>query len=312
MTTSIENLLLQAWERRQVRVHTDGLEAFRLVCEDADGCPGLSIDDFAGFFFVQIKATKWNAISWDKALRTVASAIHPKTNFRIFVAENDLKAGFRWLSGKKAGTTVTEADLKFEILLGEGRHPGFFLDQRDNRTRVRKVASGKRVLNLFCHTGAFTLAALRGGAREAHSVDLSRNYLDWLERNLELNGLKSPASRVFAADAFDFLEGGRDPYDLIVVDPPSFSRGKGSTFSADKDLEKLLSAAAGRLAPGGRILASLNTQGLSSRNFATRVKAAMQPFGLKLLESFGLPFDFGGTAPAADPYLKSCWIGSKG
>jgi 23S rRNA (cytosine1962-C5)-methyltransferase len=302
--------ILSAWNDRRVAVQSQGLSAFRLIFAEGDSFPGLTVDDFAGDFLVLVKDPRWvqRQDELQAGLLRAGEEIHPETEVRFFCGENTTKTGFRWLTSGSKTKIVTESDLGFEVALGKTQHPGLFLDQRDNRRRIRAWAKGKKVLNLFCHTGAFTVAALKGGAREAHSVDLSRNYLSALTRNVELNVLPAALSKTYAEDAFLFLKKKKDTFDLIIVDPPTFSRGKSGEFSTEQDLESLLGAAAARLAPKGRILASINTQSVSTASFLKRVKAAMQAFGLKVLEHYPLPFDFP-LPEKKDPYLKSCLIG---
>jgi 23S rRNA (cytosine1962-C5)-methyltransferase len=207
---------------------------------------------------------------------------------------------------------IQEGELCFEIHLGEGIHTGLFLDQRKNRQVLGPLAKGKRVLNLFSYTGAFTVSTLKGGASEVVSVDLSKNYLSWLKRNVELNHLDDHRSRVFSADVFRFLKGAahrKEFYDLIIVDPPTFSRGEKGTFSTEKNLEELVSGAAALVAPGGKIFVSVNTQGLNPAQFRHQVTSAVQPFGLKIKETFSMPEDFRlSPEEEKNPPLKTCLV----
>ncbi len=138
---------------------------------------------------------------------------------------------------------------------------GLFLDHRPVRDYVRGQAAGKRVLNLFCYTGAVTVHAAVGGAAETDSVDLSRTYLDWAERNLRLNGVAGPAHRLLQADCRDWLMRYRGrPYDLIFLDPPSFSNSKRmeGTLDVQRDHAALINYAARALAPDGLLVFSTN------------------------------------------------------
>ena len=128
------------------------------------------------------------------------------------------------------GRTITahEGGLKFEVNLSDYLDTGLFLDHRITRSMVHKMAAGKRVLNLFAYTGAFTVYAAAGGATSTVSLDLSNTYLDWAQRNMALNGLAGPQHQFIRNDAIDFLRsrGGRPMFDLAVVDPPTFSNSK--------------------------------------------------------------------------------------
>ncbi|MCE9625478.1 MAG: class I SAM-dependent methyltransferase [Deltaproteobacteria bacterium] len=178
-----------------------------------------------------------------------------------------------------------------------------------NRREVRKLSEGRRVLNLFCHTGAFTVAALRGGARGVVSVDLSKNYLAWLDRNLRLNGLEGKSAENLAMDAFDYLEkAAREEadFDLILLDPPTFGRGKNKTFSTERDYGVLLEGCLDLLSPKGRLLACLNTRKVGTKAFRDLLKEGVRSRGRRILQPGGRPGDFDGTE---EPPLKAFWIG---
>lgn len=163
---------------------------------------------------------------------------------------------------------VRERDARFWVNLDDYLDAGFFADQRETRALVRSFSAGKSVLNLYCYTGSFTVAAALGGARETTSVDLSESYLKWAQDNLELNQLSGPQHRFVTASCDDFLKQASDRgqcWDCIVVDPPSFSTvGSFSSSAREFDILEahpgLLDAALRCLAPGGRILFSTNHQ----------------------------------------------------
>ena len=207
---------------------------------------------------------------------------------------------------------VREGDMSFEVHLGEGLHTGLFLDQRDNRGWIRSQAKGKRVLNLFSYTGAFSVAALKGGAKEVVSVDFSKNYLGWLQRNVEHNGLGADTAPTYAMDVFEFLKRSKkraEMYDLIIIDPPTFSRGK-RIFSTEKDLGGLVALASELLRKGGHLFISINTQGLSPSQFRQEVEKGVRSLDLRILKIFSLPFDFRlSTEDSKNPSLKACWVG---
>ncbi|MCP3103797.1 class I SAM-dependent methyltransferase [Myxococcus sp. K15C18031901] len=169
--------------------------------------------------------------------------------------------------GEGSGRLVVEEQgLKFWVNLGDYLDTGLFMDHRLTRARVREEAKGKRFLNLFAYTGAFTVYAAAGGARSTVTVDLSNTYLDWAEDNLDLNGLADARHELIRADAKAWVEaqaGGPERFDLIVCDPPSFSTSKKMTgsFNVQRDHVRLLDALRTLLTPGGVLYFSNNFLG---------------------------------------------------
>lgn len=154
---------------------------------------------------------------------------------------------------------VNEGGVKLLVNLTDYLDTGLFLDHRPMRMRIQREAAGKRFLNLFCYTATATVHAAKGGARSTTSVDLSKTYLDWARRNLALNGY-SERNRLEQSDVMTWLEGNRDSYDLIFIDPPTFSNSKRmeGVFDVQRDHVQLLDLAMARLAPGGVLYFSNN------------------------------------------------------
>jgi 23S rRNA G2069 N7-methylase RlmK/C1962 C5-methylase RlmI len=166
---------------------------------------------------------------------------------------------------------------RFLIRLRGVRHPGLFLDHRPLRLWLRKQMKGLRVLNTFSYTGSLSIAAGAGGAAEVTTLDLSKATIDWARENWKLNGFDEDRARFIYGDYFDWLprlkkEGKK--YDCVVLDPPSFSRGKSGTFSTAKDLVKLHRLAFDVIEPGGYLVTSINSANVSIDKFAKDVFAA--------------------------------------
>lgn len=164
---------------------------------------------------------------------------------------------------------VEEFGLKFEVNLSDYLDTGLFLDHRFTRKMVGERSAGKRVLNLFSYTGAFTVHARAGGSSATTTVDMSKTYLAWAERNLVLNGFALDAShRLVHADCLEYLADGPrgdERYDVVVCDPPTFSnskRMKVDSFAIDRDWPQLIAWLERWLAPGGAIYFSTNSRGL--------------------------------------------------
>jgi 23S rRNA (guanine2445-N2)-methyltransferase / 23S rRNA (guanine2069-N7)-methyltransferase len=160
---------------------------------------------------------------------------------------------------------VEESGLKFRVNFDDYLDTGLFLDHRPTRVRLRELANGKRFLNLFAYTGTATVHAAAGGARTSTSVDLSRTYLDWAERNLGLNGLATRHHELIQADCREWLDEAaraRRVYDLIFLDPPTFSNSKRmeGVLDTSRDHPALIDACMRVLAPGGLLVFSTNAQ----------------------------------------------------
>jgi 23S rRNA (guanine2445-N2)-methyltransferase / 23S rRNA (guanine2069-N7)-methyltransferase len=182
---------------------------------------------------------------------------------------------------------VGEGGQGFLVNLWDYLDTGLFLDHRPLRARVRELARGKRFLNLFCYTGSVSVYAAAGGASETTSVDLSQTYLDWAERNFALNGLAPERNRLVWADALSYLETHSALYDLIFVDPPTFSNSKrAEDFDVQRDHARLLTLCGERLFAGGTILFSNNF-----RRFRLD-EAALAGFVIRDTSAVSIPFDF--------------------
>ncbi len=194
---------------------------------------------------------------------------------------------------------VREGECVFEVDLDSYLDTGLFLDHRPTRTAIGERAAGKRFLNLFCYTATATVHAARGGAASSTSVDLSRTYLDWAARNLAANDVDPERHRLVQADVLGWLEQPpTETWDLIFVDPPTFSNSKRMERSFDvlRDHVELLSRAAERLAPGGEIVFSNN-----HRRF--RMEAdAMPHLEIRDVTRSTIPKDF-----ERNPRIHGCW-----
>ncbi|CAK9888343.1 MULTISPECIES: bifunctional 23S rRNA (guanine(2069)-N(7))-methyltransferase RlmK/23S rRNA (guanine(2445)-N(2))-methyltransferase RlmL [Pseudomonas] len=154
---------------------------------------------------------------------------------------------------------VQEGGVKLLVNLTDYLDTGLFLDHRPMRMRIQREAAGKRFLNLFCYTATASVHAAKGGARSTTSVDLSKTYLDWARRNLSLNGF-SDKNRLEQGDVMAWLQACREEYELIFIDPPTFSNSKRmeGVFDVQRDHVELLDLAVARLAPGGVLYFSNN------------------------------------------------------
>ena len=181
---------------------------------------------------------------------------------RVVVKRRERQSGTRQYERQSAQgqfLEVQEGGVKLLVNLTDYLDTGLFLDHRPMRLRIQREAAGKRFLNLFCYTATASVHAAKGGARSTTSVDLSKTYLDWARRNLSLNGF-SDKNRLEQGDVMAWLQACRDEYELIFIDPPTFSNSKRmeGVFDVQRDHVELLDLAVARLAPGGVLYFSNN------------------------------------------------------
>jgi 23S rRNA (cytosine1962-C5)-methyltransferase len=292
--------------------------AFRIVHGEGDGLAGIAVDAYGEhllvhFFSEDALAQKDEILDrvFSLGVRGVYFMNHPKQSNTLVDPRRESLAPSEPVRGEPAPSplVIREHGLAYRVRLGDGLKTGIFLDQRDNRRRVRELSRGLRVLNLFSYTCAFTVAAAAGGARSTVSVDASKGVLAWGRENLEENGLASPAHVMVDVDAFDWLEAAtkrRERYDLVILDPPSYATTKSSRFSAADDYADLAAQALAVVAPGGRLLACTNHRGISVRKFRKRMHEAGRVAGRSMLQVKDLPPPPDFPVPiGAEPDLKS-------
>lgn len=281
-------------------------EAFRLVDGEGDGCSGLWVDVLGRHWLVQTK-DGGRAFDWQRVVDgRLGESVWLKK-----LSQEGKEAPFCVAGEAPERFAVSENGLRLEIQPGAGYSCGLFIDQRDNRQRVRQtVRPGQRVLNLFSYTCSFSVAAAAGGAVTT-SVDLNAGYLEWGKRNFLLNGLLPDDHFWVKGDSFDWLAAfakkGRR-FDGVILDPPTFSRGgkKKAVFRVERDYAELTALAAAVIEPGGWLLASANTHRLGPEEFQQQVLAGVRQAGRKLgraIEPLAMPLDFTGSN-----YLKCLWL----
>ncbi|MFN4080768.1 MAG: class I SAM-dependent methyltransferase [Saprospiraceae bacterium] len=186
---------------------------------------------------------------------------------RIFLKFRQRQKGlsqYEIFARQGAEAVVTENGLRFIVNLSDYLDTGLFLDHRNTRMLARQMSAGKRALNLFAYTGAFSVYAAAGGATETLTLDLSNTYLEWAGRNLALNGFHPPAHRTLQADVLEWLRHPSAPsgWDLIVLDPPTFSNSKRmrDVLDIQRDHPELIRRCMRLLAPDGVLIFSTNAR----------------------------------------------------
>ncbi len=243
-----------------------GVECYRLYDADMPEY-ALAVDLYRDWVHVQEYAPP-RSIDPDKAqarLLDALAAIPQALDMdpaRVVIKRRERQAGkkqYERQAQQGQFMEVAEGGVKLLVNLTDYLDTGLFLDHRPLRLRLQKEAAGKRFLNLFCYTATATVHAAKGGARSTTSVDLSKTYLDWARRNLALNGF-SDKHRLEQGDVMEWLEADRGEYELIFIDPPTFSNSKRmeGVFDVQRDHVHLLDLAMARLAKGGVLYFSNN------------------------------------------------------
>lgn len=258
-----EALMRRRLERSIARraVVRAGSDAMRLVHGESDGLPGLVVDRYGDTVVVQILsagAERWREL-WGPALvqLTGARAVFERSDVEVRVLEGLAPRTGPLLGEAPGKVRITEDGIAYEVDVAAGQKTGFYLDQRDNRALAASLAEGKSVLNCFCYTGGFSLAALKGGARHVVSVDTSEEALQAAGRNVEINALDAGRCEWLAADVFNHLRKLRDQakhFDLIVLDPPKFAPTEKHVPNAARAYKDINLWAMKLLAPGGHLL----------------------------------------------------------
>ena len=233
-----------------------------------------------------------------EALREVfgekLKAIYYKSETTLpFKAQLGQENGFLW--GESSNDIACENGLAFHIDWFKGQKTGFFIDQRDNRALVERYARGRKVLNMFCYTGGFSVYAMRGGAELVHSVDSSAKAVELVDANMELNFPGDNRHAAFAEDAFKFMENPPtvSPYDLIILDPPAFAKHKDALHNALRGYTKLNAKAFEMIQPGGILFTFSCSQAVDKDHFRTAVftAAAMARRKVRILHQLHQPAD---------------------
>ena len=273
-------------------------DTFRLVHGEGDNLPGLVIDVYNDTAVIQAHSVGMHvnrneiAAALTETLGDRVTSIYYKSDTTL-PYKADLNQENGYLMGKSSNDTATEYGLKFHIDWLRGQKTGFFIDQRENRVLLEKYSKGRKLLNMFCYTGGFSIYALRGGAELVHSVDSSAKAIDLTNANVELNFPEESRHTAYAEDAFDYLDRMGDNYDLIILDPPAFAKHRDSLRNALIGYRRLNAKAIEKIKPGGIIFTFSCSQAVSKENFRTAVftAAAMAKRNVRILHQLTQPAD---------------------
>jgi 23S rRNA (cytosine1962-C5)-methyltransferase len=272
--------------------------AYRVVNGEGDFLPGLIVDRYGEFLVCQFFTAGMDFLKplvLDSLSRLLTvKGVFEKSEGRVR-DEEGIKPSVGVLGGEPPPETITieENGFKFAVDVKRGQKTGFFLDQRDNRSFLSTVVREKKILDCFSYSGAFSVYALAGGAKEIVSLDSSRPALELAERNLALNGFEVGGSELLKGDAFTYLKECDIAFDVIVLDPPSLARKRGDIAAATGGYKFLNLHALQHVRPGGFLLTFSCSQHLSIELFQKVVFGAAIDAGRKVavLKRLGQPVD---------------------
>jgi len=298
--------LQAALELRRSHADLGDTDAYRLVNAEGDGLPGLTVDRYGDYLMVQVYCAGWRP-----HLALVTQTLHdlfaPRGIYeksrpqktRELEAVSDTKSYGRLLAGTAAPQRleVRENGLGFLVSLEQGLNTGLFLDQRKNRRDLMSRVAGKRVLNLFAYTGAFSVAAAAAGAVQVTGVDASAGYTEWARANFGLNRLNPKRHEFIVGECQQALAdlGSRGSrYDVVLMDPPSFSTTARSRFTTRGGTSDLVAAALPLLSDNGLLIASSNHQKVDAADYLKELRRGALQAGseLRVVTLAGQPEDF--------------------
>jgi 23S rRNA (cytosine1962-C5)-methyltransferase len=269
-------------------------QARRLVFSEGDLLSGLVVDQYNEVLVVQI--TSWGL---EQRKELIFETLKALTGCKAIIQRSESGArekeglvpatGVLWTDGsiseaKLFKYPILEAGMKFELDLLQGQKTGFFLDQRDTREALQRISKGKRCLDVFCHSGALSLALAKGEATSVLGIDESEAALSLATRNAKLNKLKVEFEE---ADAFKWLRAAvekGETYDLVVLDPPAMTKGQQGLGDALRGYKELNLRAIKLLVPGGLLVSCSCTQAVKEADFLSTIQSAAVDAGARLQE----------------------------
>lgn len=271
---------------------------YRLVHGEGDNLPGLVIDCYGDTAVMQAHSVGMHVSRMDicEALvqvmgNRIKNVYYKSETTLPFKADLGQENGF--IYGNTNENTAIENGLRFHVDWLKGQKTGFFVDQRENRTLLEHYSKGKRVLNMFCYTGGFSVYAMRGEAELVHSVDSSAKAIELTKKNVELNFPGDMRHEAFCEDAFKYLDANDAKYDLIVLDPPAFAKHRGALHNALKGYTRLNVKGLQRIKKGGILFTFSCSQVVTKDHFRNAVFTAAAQAGrrVRILHQLHQPAD---------------------
>jgi 23S rRNA (cytosine1962-C5)-methyltransferase len=272
--------LFKAFELRSKLGLTGGTftNAYRLVYGEGDGLPGLIIDYYNGVCVLASSSSGIDRIKPELAgiLKEIygekLTAVYDKSIDSARHASRVTRNEF--LYGNAGRIEIIETGHRFMVDIEKGQKTGFFLDQRSNRMFAQFYGKDKKVMNAFCYSGAFSVYALKGGAGMVHSIDSSRQAIEWTAENIALNGIDPDKHRSVTGDIRKYLEETDETYDMIILDPPAFAKTHTVSHNALQAYRYVNAQAMKKLNKNGILFTFSCSQAISREMFVSAVMAA--------------------------------------
>lgn len=277
---------------------TPNNDTYRLIHGEGDLLPGLVVDCYGQTAVVQAHSVGMHRVRQQIAQVLVevmkgriAHVFYKSETTLPYKAELGQENGF--IYGESQDDTAMENGLRFHVDWAKGQKTGFFIDQRENRCLLEKYAKGRNVLNMFCYTGGFSFYAMRGGANLVHSVDSSAKAIELTKQNVALNFPDDSRHQAFCEDAFKFLDGIDNRYDLIILDPPAFAKHRKALHNALKGYTRLNAKAFECIHKGGILFTFSCSQVVTKDDFRNAVFTAAARAGreVRILHQLHQPAD---------------------
>lgn len=281
--------IADAWRlRHAIGLPSADTNAYRLIHGEGDFLPGLVVDIYdntavlqahsAGMHFARNIIAQALVDLKDAGITNVYYKSETTLPYKAHLdPQND------YILGSYRGNIALENGLRFNIDWLRGQKTGFFVDQRDNRMLLRSLSHNRRVLNMFCYTGGFSVYALAGGAHSVVSVDSSAKAIALTNANIALNFNEAACHSSYAEDAFKFLDAmQKDEYDIIILDPPAFAKHRSALHNALQGYRRLNARALAKIAPGGILFTFSCSQAVSREQFRLAVFSAAASTGRKV------------------------------
>jgi len=304
-----------ACDYRRFVMNRPGTDSCRLIYGEADRLPGVIADRFGGVIVLQVLA-----LGMEKYTQVIADALVACENPKCLLLQND--DAIRRKEGMECFTKVLHGELPEETVINEngvklsvdvkgGQKTGYFLDQKDNHLFVRQFCKDARVLDCFSYIGGFALNAAAAGAREVTAVDISENAVELIKRNAELNGMQIDT---VCANCFDFLRAQvkeKQKYDVIVLDPPAFTKAHANMANACRGYKEIALSAMRMLEAGGVLATHSCSYHMPEDVFVNTVLSAAQDLHRQVRVITLRRQDIDHPVLAGYPeshYLKSLWL----